>query len=206
MAHMVGNHDVTRFLSEAAGQVEGARDQAWRAPPPVPDDPLPYRRMLLAQTFALTTPGAPVIYYGDELGLPGVGDPDNRRAMRFGGERSANERWLAARVGRLGRLRSCLPSLRRGALRVLHAEDERLAWLREGAWPAVVVLARQTEADAASLELELPAEVPDVDFVDVLSGQRVPRTERGLAPLALTPHRALVLVPATHRCAAEGAP
>lgn len=37
-----------------------------------------------ANAFAVlfTTKGAPLLYYGDEVGLPGAGDPDNRRMMR----------------------------------------------------------------------------------------------------------------------------
>lgn len=31
----------------------------------------------------MTIPGIPIIYYGDEYGLPGAGDPDNRRMMQF---------------------------------------------------------------------------------------------------------------------------
>jgi glycosidase len=37
--------------------------------------------MLMA--FNMTVPGIPVIYYGDEYGMPGAGDPDNRRMMKF---------------------------------------------------------------------------------------------------------------------------
>ena len=33
----------------------------------------------------LTNKGAPLIYYGDEIGLPGAGDPDNRRMMQWTG-------------------------------------------------------------------------------------------------------------------------
>jgi glycosidase len=37
--------------------------------------------MLMA--FLMTTPGVPCIYYGDEIGMPGGNDPDNRRMMHF---------------------------------------------------------------------------------------------------------------------------
>lgn len=200
MATMVGNHDVTRFLSEAADQVDpGLADQAWRARPTVPDDATAYARLLLAQTFVLTAPGAPVLYYGDEFGMPGVGDPDNRRPMRFGGERSPLEQATATRVARLGRLRRCLPALRRGGLKMLRAEPERLAYLRDGAWPAVVMLARDPQSP--TLALTLPDTVPDVDFIDALSGARVARTATGLAPFTLPARTAAVLIPETHRCA-----
>jgi glycosidase len=36
---------------------------------------------MMAYNFAI--PGIPVIYYGDEIGMPGANDPDSRRMMRF---------------------------------------------------------------------------------------------------------------------------
>ena len=33
--------------------------------------------------FITTIPGIPIIYYGDEIGLVGAGDPDNRKRMIF---------------------------------------------------------------------------------------------------------------------------
>ena len=196
MGVFVGNHDVTRFLSEAAGQ----RGDAWSDPPGIPDDALPYQRLLLAQTFALTVPGAPILFYGDEFGMPGTSDPDNRRPMRFDGERTPNEKAAQAQIARLGRLRRCLPALRRAPLTPLRVEAERLMYLRDmgdGA-PAAVVL--QRDADEPTVQVPLPADAPAVDFVDVLSGRRVARTADGLAPFALGPRTAAVLVPADHPC------
>jgi glycosidase len=40
----------------------------------------------------MTIPGIPVIYYGDEFGMPGGNDPDCRRMMRFGSELSTIEK------------------------------------------------------------------------------------------------------------------
>ena len=53
-----GNHDVTRFAGES-----GATPAKLR----------------LAFGLTLTLRGIPELYYGDEIGLPGGGDPDNRR-------------------------------------------------------------------------------------------------------------------------------
>jgi neopullulanase len=79
----------------------------------------------LRQLFAVqfTLPGAPGIYYGDEIGLPGDKDPDSRRAFPW--DEDAWDAGLRAFVRSLVNLRKAEPALRRGELRVLLADDER---------------------------------------------------------------------------------
>jgi glycosidase len=200
MGLMVGNHDVTRFLSEAAGQYTG---DPWNEPPPVPDDPVPYRRLLLAQAFVLTAPGAPILYYGDELGMPGAGDPDNRRPMRFDAERSANERALQAQIERLGRLRRCLPALRRGGFEPLRVTRDQYAYLRDvgdGA-PALVVLNRA--AQPADVRVALPRGLGPL--VDALSGAPAVPAADGELRVRVGARSPAVLIPAANPCL-EGAP
>ena len=55
--NLLGSHDTPRFVTAAGGD----RDA--------------YRLALLA---VMTLPGAPCIYYGDEVGMEGRHDPDNR--------------------------------------------------------------------------------------------------------------------------------
>ncbi len=78
----------------------------------------------------MTQPGAPVIYYGDEIGLPGANDPDNRRPMRFDTELSALERDVLAHTKYMGMFRKTSPALRRGHLELLHADDDTLVYAR----------------------------------------------------------------------------
>lgn len=81
----LGNHDVARFISYAANQLKGAGGDPFSPsrPAPMVMEPEPYEMAKYAFTFVLTQPGVPLIYYGDEIGMPGAGDPDNRRMMRF---------------------------------------------------------------------------------------------------------------------------
>jgi cyclomaltodextrinase / maltogenic alpha-amylase / neopullulanase len=73
--------------------------------------------------FTLTIPGVPVIYYGDEIGMPGAGDPDNRRPMQFEG---LNENQLAVKenLSKLTAFRNDHLSLLYGDFQTLLAEEK----------------------------------------------------------------------------------
>ena len=79
MSTFLGNLDVGRFLTaahEGNGDVcpDGELRQAG-----APEDGLAFDKLRLAWTLLFTQPGMPLVYYGDEFGLPGYGDPDNRQ-------------------------------------------------------------------------------------------------------------------------------
>src|SRR5205823_3468875 len=125
MSSILGNQDVPRFLSRAAGMVAAdTTAQAWTAPPAAPTTDDPYDRMLLAFTFLLTQRGVPLLYYGDEIGMPGTGDPDNRRFMRFGTDLSTREQHLLDRVKIVAKARGTLPGLQRGARQTLLTDGD----------------------------------------------------------------------------------
>ncbi len=89
LMNLLDSHDTARFLYDAGG------DKA---------------RLRLAYLFLMTYPGAPTIYYGDEVGLTGANDPDNRRTYPWGQEDNA----LRNDVKRLIRIRAVYPALRTG--------------------------------------------------------------------------------------------
>ena len=193
MAPMVGNHDVRRFLSEAAGDF----GDGWTDPPAPPEHDEPYRRLVMAQAVVLTLPDAPVLYYGDEIGLPGARDPDNRRVMRFDEALSDREAWTLDRVAAVGRARACLPALQRGERITLAAEDDVLAFLRHAGddRPALIVINRSDQG--LSRSFPIPPEIaPDgTTLVDVLEGGQVSVDYGATGPLELPPLSAQVLVP-----------
>ena len=82
---------------------------------PQPAERAPYERLGLAFVVMMTNPGVPLYYYGDEVGLAGGGDPDNRRAMPWD-DTTLNDGQLALRalVERLGTLRAENKVLARG--------------------------------------------------------------------------------------------
>ena len=88
MGNITGNQDKPRFMSYADGTLSFDRPwmeykrMGWKQTIEVQDS-LAYRKMAMFNAFNLTIPGIPIIYYGDEIGMAGAGDPDNRRMMRF---------------------------------------------------------------------------------------------------------------------------
>jgi len=115
------NHDTTRF----AGMPEGTP-----------------ARLKLAFGLVLTVRGIPEIYYGDELGMPGGGDPDNRRDFPGGWPddpknafkkegRTPPQEEVFDYVQSLLRLRAAHPALRRGKLWSLASDDTTYLYMRE---------------------------------------------------------------------------
>ncbi|MDX9721081.1 MAG: alpha-amylase family glycosyl hydrolase [Myxococcota bacterium] len=118
MSTFLGNHDVCRAVGQANGDFgdmwcNGGKEQGWNNPPRAPESPEPFAKLRLAWTFLFSTGGIPLIYYGDEFGMEGAGDPDNRKMMRFSGLTTPQAETLS-HVQRLAAVRRAHPALSRG--------------------------------------------------------------------------------------------
>jgi glycosidase len=85
MGNISGNHDIPRFITVADGSIakgEDEKEAGWKRNIQV-SNPVSYKKLAQLMALITTIPGIPVIYYGDEYGMPGAGDPDNRRMMQF---------------------------------------------------------------------------------------------------------------------------
>ncbi len=85
MGNITGNHDLVRFMGLASESVAWNEDgkEAGYARKIEVKDTIGYSRLSMLTAFLMTTPGIPIFYYGDEIGVVGAGDPDNRRMMQF---------------------------------------------------------------------------------------------------------------------------
>jgi neopullulanase len=132
----LGNHDTPRFMSDGAA---------------TPD------RLKLAFTFLLTMRGTPSIYYGDEIGMNGGADPDNRHDFPGGWKgdprnafeasgRTEQENSIFNYVRKLTTLRAQSDALRRGKMIDLAVTEHTWAYARQAQnETAVVVLNNSAE-------------------------------------------------------------
>lgn len=80
--NQLSNHDHSRFLTRTNQKVGRTNSLGWQAA----DSGIDKAVMRLAVMMQMTWIGAPTIYYGDEAGLTGFTDPDNRRTYPWGRE------------------------------------------------------------------------------------------------------------------------
>ncbi len=155
MSPLIGNHDVIRFMAMADDDVLPGipeKELGFTHPPHV-DDPVSYDKIQLAFAFLMSLPGPPTIYYGDEIGLTGAHDPDNRRMMHFGdwNDEEANTFQTVVNLAN-GRHESV--ALRRGKLEKIYGDDERLVLARVSPEETVLIsLSRKPTDEFLSLPL-----------------------------------------------------
>lgn len=145
MSPFLGNHDIPRFTTEAAGNGQGSFGSTPDLMAAGPADTITewnlINRASMAFAFVLTQPGVPLIYYGDEVGLAGDQDPDNRRFMPD--VLNANQKELLRRVQELGQARQQIPALRGSERKELWVDESAYVYVRsEGNQVAIVAMNR----------------------------------------------------------------
>jgi neopullulanase len=143
------------------------------------DNDLNKVRLVFLLQFA--NPGAPAIYYGDEIGLPGEGDPDNRRAFPWDDANWNHE--LRTYVQKLIAGRKRHAALRRGDLERIHFSKTNgwYAFSRVlGEDKAVTVINPGKETKVMNVPLK-KLNLPDGTlFEDIVSGGRYRLTDQAI--------------------------
>jgi neopullulanase len=142
----------------------------------------------IAQAIGLlvTLPGAPCIYYGDEIAMEGAHDPDCRRAFPETLPRAGLPKRVRTLVARLLHLRAEHVALRRGGMKFLRCDDEVLMFLRTAGSDAIVVALNRSRR-GASFEVAIPG-VRRGRLRSHLAGEGSPvPIERGRSTMTLAP-------------------
>ncbi len=119
MMNLIGSHDTIRFF-ELADKDE--------------------RRMMLAALFQMTYIGTPHIYYGDEVGLEGGKDPDNRRPFPWNWESDPRSKRMHDFYSQVTMLRHRHPALSLGRFIPVLAKGRIYAYLRQDEKEKILVI------------------------------------------------------------------
>jgi glycosidase len=109
-----------------------------------------------------------MIYYGDEVGLTGAGDPDNRRMMPLEHELDDAQKSVRENFIKVANLRRAHPALRYGNRRPLVAEGDRYAFVRRHLDDSVLCVWNRGKSEAR-FEVDVAPEMPDGTYRDALS-------------------------------------
>lgn len=161
--NLLGSHDTARLLSIVGEDYALAR---------------------VGAVLLFTYPGVPSVYYGDEIGLTGAGDPTNRGCMPW--EAEAWNHDLRSFYQTLIQLRRTAPALRWGGFQLLHADGDTVAFLREAPEEKIIVVARRAADGLSGLAVGHGGIADGSRFRDELSGAEA-TVANGTLPLTELP-------------------
>lgn len=141
----LSNHDHSRFLTRTNSQVGRTNTRGPEAANQGIDKAV-FRQAVMIQ---MTWPGAPTLYYGDEAGLCGWTDPDNRRAYPWGNE----DKDLIEYHKVLISLHKECQALKTGSIMFLHGGYNLICYGRFDEKDKVVVIINRDEAER---EIHIP--------------------------------------------------
>jgi len=131
MGNMSGNQDKPRLMSMASGDISFEEDSklaGWTRDIEL-QTATGFKRVAIMHAINFFIPGVPCIYYGDEFGMPGGNDPDNRRMMKFD-QYSIQENNTINTVQSLARTRTQHMALNYGSFNILEANNNRFVATR----------------------------------------------------------------------------
>lgn len=147
---LLGSHDKPRFLTLCRGDK---------------------RRLILAVAFLFAFPGAPAIYYGDEIGMEGEEDPDCRRTFPWDESRWDAE--LRETFRTMIRIRHETQTLRKGEPRFVAAHNHLACLARTHQGEEILALFNASDRNEG---LSLSGKYIDLLTGELISGNlQVPR-------------------------------
>lgn len=164
MGNISGNHDMPRFISYAGEDLsfsQNAEHEGWTRYISV-KNPIGYKRLQCLIAFNCTIPGVPVIYYGDEIGMAGGGDPDNRRPMKFFGLNEYEKENFEV-TSKIVKIRKSLLSLIFGEFKCLLADRKSLVYQRNYFEESTVVFFNKSN-ETASVYVDVQTRIAKKQF------------------------------------------
>ncbi|MEQ1502600.1 MAG: alpha-amylase family glycosyl hydrolase [Myxococcota bacterium] len=207
MSTFLGNHDVNRFVTDAVTGWQDPCDGGQIRVAEPPTEAWPYDRLNQAWTFLFTMPGVPLVYYGDELGLPGNPDPDNRQPLswhagdlagvttvdQLAAKVDPNQASVLRHVRALAHARRDHPALRSGGWIEWWRETELIGYARAAGDDHALVIINRSDDPRTLVNGVGFAGLPQGAYTDVLTAQ-VFRTSGDSLTVPVDPRGSRVLV------------
>lgn len=144
--NIIGTHDTERILT-----MFGDRENSESL-------------LKLSTALQMTLPGVPLIYYGDEAGLRGGKDPENRKAYPWESENTDILNWYK----KITSLRSDLEVLKKGEIDFVDTEGGLLCYIRSYDKEQLVVIANRE-----GREIDVSTKLEKGAYKNLLDGQEV---------------------------------
>lgn len=119
---------------------------------------------MLAYLFLFTLPGAPSIYYGDEIGLTGANDPDNRRCMIW--DKEKQDLTIHSFFKKLINIRKTNKDLHTVDINWLYTLDNVLIYQKENTFIII-------NNNSNNVCINLPNELINKSFINLYNNQKV---------------------------------
>lgn len=128
----LSNHDHSRFLTRTNHMVGRAEQLGHKAAEEYVNEAVMREAVVMQMTWV----GAPTVYYGDEAGVCGFTDPDNRRTYPWGRE----NRELLEFHREMIRIHRSYQALKTGSLQMLFWQENILAYARFNEREQIVIV------------------------------------------------------------------
>ena len=171
MMNLVSSHDTSRVLSFLDGIGDDREDKTINGAFPRYEttSDLAKQRQYLVAFMQFTYAGAPTIYYGDEIGMVGADDPDDRRAFEWGKGNKELVTWYAT----LAQIRNSYAALRTGTVEPFETGcDNIMSYVRGDDTDRMIVLSNNSSDEQ---EITIDTEnlgVSASELTDLISGSR----------------------------------
>lgn len=145
-------------------------------------------QLKLAILFMMTFPGVPMLYYGDELGLKGGKDPDNRRCMPWD---KAEDNEIYNYYQKLIKLKRNISPLSRGDFRMVLKDEAKniVAFKRRCSYKAVYIIFNNNHiSQNVTIDIERSGKYKD------LINEEVTESDNGTLTVQLHPYEGKVFI------------
>ena len=137
----IGTHDTDRILTALGGEPSSGRGRAWQSQKRMNEHEMWHAKKLLyiAALLQYTLPGIPSLYYGDEAGMEGYGDPFCRGFYPWGKE----DAYLVEFYKKLGQFRRSCEAFSDGDFIPVSSGAGHIAFVRKGQTEQVLICANR---------------------------------------------------------------